>query len=135
MRRLLDGLYTTAGMAAALALIAILGLVITQMVARWSGQIFPGGAQYAGYAMAATSFLAMAYTFNHNAHIRVALFVTKAGRYRRALEIWCYTLASLSAVFLAWYAVKAVLLSARINDISQGQDLSLIHISEPTRPY
>ncbi|SFR32503.1 TRAP transporter, DctM subunit [Litoreibacter janthinus] len=122
MRSLLDGLYKTSGFAAAIALIAILGLVIAQMVARWSGQIFPGGAQYAGYAMAATSFLAMAYTFNHNAHIRVALFVSKSGRFRRVVEIWCYTLASLSALFLAWFAVKATLLSARINDISQGQD-------------
>lgn len=130
MRSLLDGLYKTSGMAAAVALIAILVLVVTQMVARWSGQIFPGGAQYAGYAMAATSFLAMAYTFNHNAHIRVGLFVTKSGRYRRAMEIWCYTLASMSALFLAWYAVKAVMLSARINDISQGQDATPLWIPQ-----
>ncbi len=130
MRSLLDGLYKTSGMAAAIALIAILALVTAQMVARWAGQIFPGGAQYAGYAMAATSFLAMAYTFNHNAHIRVALFVSKSGRYRRAVEIWCYTLASLSALFLAWYAVKATLLSARINDISQGQDATPLWIPQ-----
>ena len=118
------------GLAAAVALIAILGLVTAQMVARWTGLIFPGGAQYAGYAMAATSFLAMAYTFNHNAHIRVALFVTKSGRYRRAVELWCYTLASLAAVFLAWYAVKAMLLSAKINDISQGQDATPLWIPQ-----
>ena len=130
MRSLLDGLYKASGMAAAAALIAILGLVTAQMVARWTGQIFPGGAQYAGYAMAATSFLAMAYTFNHHVHIRVALFVTKAGRYRRAMEIWCYTLASLSAIFLAWYAVKATLLSAKINDISQGQDATPLWIPQ-----
>jgi tripartite ATP-independent transporter DctM subunit len=130
VRNLLDGLYKTSGMAAAIALIAILVLVITQMVARWSGQIFPGGAQYAGYAMAATSFLAMAYTFNHKAHIRVGLFVTKSGRYRRAMEIWCYTLASMSALFLAWFAVKATLLSARINDISQGQDATPLWIPQ-----
>ena len=130
MRRLLDGLYNASGMAAAVALIAILALVITQMVARWSGLLFPGGAQYAGYAMAATSFLAMAYTFNSNAHIRVALFVNKAGRYQRALEIWCYTLASLAALFLAWYAVKATMLSARINDISQGQDATPLWIPQ-----
>jgi len=122
MRRALDRLYLTTGQAAALALIAILGLVVAQMVARWFGLLFKGGAQYAGYAMAATSFLAMAYTFNNAAHIRVSLFVNTAGRWRRGVEIWCYTLAALAGCFLAWYAVKATLLSHRINDISQGQD-------------
>jgi len=122
MRRALDRLYQATGHAAALALIAILGLVVAQMVARWFGLLFKGGAQYAGYAMAATSFLAMAYTFNHAAHIRVSLFVNTAGRWRRGVEIWCYTLAALAGCFLAWYAVKATLLSHRINDISQGQD-------------
>ena len=130
MRTLLDGLYRFSGLAAALALMAILGIVTAQMVARWTGQIFPGGAQYAGYAMAATSFLAMADTFNHNAHIRVGLFVTKAGRYRRALEIWCYTLAAATTLFLAWFAVDAVRVSARFNDISQGQDATPLWIPQ-----
>jgi len=122
MRALLDGLYKSAGMAAAVALIGILVLVTAQMVTRWMGGIFTGGANYAGYAMATTSFLALAYTFNHNAHIRVALFVTRAGKFRRAVEIWCYTIGSIVACFLAWYAVKAMRLSHKINDISQGQD-------------
>jgi|GEM_PF-3019196 len=100
------------------------------MVARWLGLIFTGGANYAGYAMATTSFLALAYTFNHNAHIRVSLFVTRAGRWRRAMEIWCYTLGSLAACFLAWYAIKATLLSHRINDISQGQDATPLWIPQ-----
>jgi len=130
VRSLLDSVYKASGLAAAVALMAILVLVTAQMVARWMGLIFPGGAQYAGYAMAATSFLAMAYTFNYNAHIRVALFVTKSGRYLRAVELWCYTVASLAAVFLAWYAVKAVLLSAKINDISQGQDATPLWIPQ-----
>jgi len=130
MRRALDRLYLYSGHAAALALLAILGLVIAQMVARWMGLLFKGGAQYAGYAMAATSFLAMAYTFNHAAHIRVSLFVQTAGRWRRAVEIWCYTLAATAGCFLAWYAVKATRLSYRINDISQGQDATPLWIPQ-----
>jgi len=130
MRRALDRLYLYSGHAAALALLAILGLVIAQMVARWMGLLLKGGAQYAGYAMAATSFLAMAYTFNHAAHIRVSLFVQTAGRWRRAVEIWCYTLAATAGCFLAWYAVKATRLSYRINDISQGQDATPLWIPQ-----
>ncbi len=130
MRVFLDSVYRFSGLASALALCAILVLVTAQMVARWLGLIFTGGANYAGYAMATTSFLALAYTFNHNAHIRVSLFVTRSGRWRRAMEIWCYTLASLAACFLAWYAIKATLLSHRINDISQGQDATPLWIPQ-----
>ena len=130
MRAVLDGVYKSSGYAAAVALLGILVLVTAQMVARWLGLLFAGGANYAGYAMAATSFLALAYTFNHNAHIRVSLFVTKAGRYRRGMEIFCYTIGSLAAVFLAWYAAKATMLSARINDVSQGQDATPLWIPQ-----
>jgi len=122
VRSLLDGVYRVTGLAAAAGLCTILGLVTAQMVARWAGLVFNGGASYAGYAMAATSFLALAYTFDHDAHIRVSLFLSRAGRWRRAMELWCYTLGAAAACFLAWYAVKATRLSYRINDVSQGQD-------------
>ena len=46
MRRALDGLYSATGFLAAISLLAILGLVIAQMVARWSGGLLPGGATY-----------------------------------------------------------------------------------------
>ena len=122
VRALLDGTYRAAGLGAAIGLCTILLLVTAQMVARWFGLVFNGGASYAGYAMAATSFLALAYTFDHDAHIRVSLFLQQAGRWRRGAELWCYTLGSAAACFLAWYAVKATRLSYRINDVSQGQD-------------
>ena len=130
MRTLLDGLYRGAGLASACALIAILGLVTAQMVARWAGITFSGGANYAGYAMAATSFLALAYTFDHDAHIRVSLFVTKAGRARRTVEIWCYTVAAIAALYFAWYAIDANLTSARFNDVSQGRDATPLWIPQ-----
>ncbi len=122
MRRVLDRIYALSGYAAALALLAILGLVVAQMVTRWLGILLPGGANYAGYAMAAASFLALADTFRRNEHIRVGMLVERAGRWRRGVEIWCYTVAAAIAVFFAWHAVKTPMLSHKINDISQGQD-------------
>src|SRR6056297_1953394 len=90
LRRVLDFIYLASGILAALCLIAILLLIVAQMVARWTGEIFPGAAQYAGYAMAAASFFAFANALNRGAHIRVSLVLnavpTKA---RRFLEIWC----------------------------------------------
>ncbi len=54
VRKLLDFLYLAAGVLAAPCLIAILSLIVVQMIARWTGEVFPGAPDYAGYAMAAT---------------------------------------------------------------------------------
>jgi tripartite ATP-independent transporter DctM subunit len=122
MRRFLNATYNASGFAAAFSLIAILCLIVAQMVCRWFGVMFPGSAQYAGYAMAAASFLALADTFRKNEHIRVSMLIEKSGNLRRGCEIWVYTLSAVVAVFFAWYAIQAPILSYRINDISQGQD-------------
>ena len=122
VRRLLDLIYNICGGIAAIFLILILFTILTQMLARWTGEIFPGSTDYAGYFMAAASFFAMAYAFNHGAHIRVSLFLSKLGAYRRWGEIWCFGIGSLLAGYFAFYAIKAVYWSRKLNDISQGQD-------------
>ncbi|SEK71177.1 TRAP transporter, DctM subunit [Roseivivax marinus] len=122
LRRAMTGLYAISGYGASLALVAILCLVVAQMVTRWMGILLPGGANYAGYAMATASFLAMADTFRRNEHIRVGMVVERSGNVRRGVEIWCYTIAAAVALFFAWYAVQTPILSHRINDVSQGQD-------------
>ena len=76
LRRALDALYLAGGVVAALFMIAILVLIVLQMLARWTGQVFPGATDYAGYCMAAASFFAFAYALNHGAHIRVSLMLT-----------------------------------------------------------
>ena len=42
IRRILDGLYVGAGVLAALFTISILSLIVIQMLARWTGEVFPG---------------------------------------------------------------------------------------------
>ena len=59
--RFLDGLYTAGGVLASLFLIAILVLIVAQMLARWTSTTFSGAPNYAGYCMAAASFLAFAH--------------------------------------------------------------------------
>ena len=71
----LDRLYMAAGLVAALAMISILVIIIWQMVARWVGFTFEGSTEFAGYAMAATSFFALAHAFSRGAHIRVSIFL------------------------------------------------------------
>lgn len=130
IRRSLDGVYLAGGVLGAAFMIAILGLIVAQMVARWTGHVFVGGTDYAGYAMAGASFLALAHALNRGAHIRVTLVLGSLGRYRRYAEIWCYGVAAVTAVFFARYAVKANIWSYRLNDVSQGQDATPLWIPQ-----
>ena len=60
LRRILDGLYLAGGIIAAVFMVAILAIIVLQMLARWTGNVFPGATDYAGYCMAAASFFAFA---------------------------------------------------------------------------
>ena len=130
VRRALDAIYAAAGAVAALFMIAILLIIVLQMVARWTGQTFPGATNYAGYCMASASFFALAYALNHGSHIRVTLLLGKLGRWRRWGEIWCYAVAAVTATFFARYAMKANYWSEKLNDISLGQDATPIWIPQ-----
>lgn len=131
MRAALDRLYRLSGALAALCLIAILVLIVIQVLARWTGEIFDGAPDYAGYAMAAASFLAFANALNHSSHIRVSILLKAlpAGP-RRWLEIWCFGIGFAVMCYFCWYAGKFVYWSWAFNDISQGQDRTPLWIPQ-----
>jgi TRAP-type C4-dicarboxylate transport system permease small subunit len=128
MRRFLDTLYKASGAAAAVCLLAILCVIVLQMAARWFSIPFPGSTAYAGYLMAASSFLAFAYALNSGSHIRVSLLLNALGSKSFWLEVWCMLIGSLAATYLAWFAVKAIYWSVKFHEISQGQDATPIWI-------
>ena len=130
LRRILDGLYLAGGVIAALFMIAILAIIVLQMLARWTGMVFPGATDYAGYSMAAASFFAFAYALNHGAHIRVSILLNALGTRRRWLEVWCFAAGAVTTAFFATYAVKGTFLSWKLNDISQGQDATPMWIPQ-----
>ena len=131
IRRTLDFLYAASGIAAALCLIAILALIVVQMLARWTGEVFPGAPDYAGYAMAAASFLAFASALNKGAHIRVSIVLNAVGpRARRAINIWCFGVGAAVAWYFVYYAYRFVYFSWKFNAISQGQDKTALWIPQ-----
>lgn len=130
VRRLLDGLYLAGGIAGAGFLVLILVIIVAQMVARWTGQVFPGATAYAGYCMAAASALTLAHALNRGAHIRVTLLLGRMGRWRKAGEIWAHVIAAVTATFFARYAINLVYWSEKLNDISQGQDATPLWIPQ-----
>lgn len=122
LRTTLDNFYRLGGAIAAVCLIAILALILLQMSARWSGEVFPGAPDYAGYCMAGASFFAFAYALNHGAHIRVSIVLNMLGNKRRYGEIWCFSIGTAMSSYFCYYAVKTNYWSWKLNDISQGQD-------------
>ncbi len=127
IRRALDALYLVSGFAAALCLIAILSLIVLQMLARWTGEVFPGAPEYASYAMAAASFLAFANALGRGAHIRVSILLNAVpGKLKYLMELWCFGLGAAISAYFTYHAYQFVYFSWKFKDISQGQDATML---------
>ena len=122
LRSFLDKLYLGAAYIAAFGLLMILLIIVYNMVARWTGGTAMGATAYAGYAMATSAFLAMAYTLNQDGHIRVKMLLSKLGKYRKWGERWCYGMGSLLSIYYFYYAARGAYFSYILNDISQQDD-------------
>ena len=120
--RVLDRVYLAAGVVAAIFMVTILVLIVFQMGARWSGITFEGSTEFAGYAMAATSFFALVHAFGRGAHIRVSILLNLNRFTRMWLDAAAMLIAAVIATYFARYAVKTNFLSEMLNDRTQGQD-------------
>lgn len=121
MRAWLQKLYLGCGVLAGICLILIGIAVLYSIGGAYLGYVARSADDFAGYAMLASSFLALAYTFGKGEHIRVTLFVQRLrGRARRIGEIWCLSGATLLSGFFSWYIVKMVIVSYRYGDTSTG---------------
>ena len=131
IRHLLDLLYRLSTIAAALCMIAILSLIVAQMLARWTGEVFPGAPDYAGYAMASASFLAFAGALNSGTHIRVSLLINARGPTgQRWLNIWCFGSATAGGWYVGYYIWRMLGFAIKFNDVSQGQDATPMWIAQ-----
>ncbi|MCF3933069.1 TRAP transporter small permease [Acuticoccus sp. M5D2P5] len=131
VRSILDGIYFGAAILAALCLIAILVLIVLQMLARWTGEVFPGAPDYAGYAMAAASFLAFAHALNRGSHIRVSLLLNSVPpKARRIVEIWCFAIGTALVWYFVYFGVRFIYWSWKFNDVSQGPDATPLWIPQ-----
>lgn len=129
--RALNRLYTICGAVAAGFLVVLALCVALSILTRLIGVYIAGLTAYSGYAMAASAFLALAYTFREGGHIRVALLRNRlAGRARFAIEVWCLTVASVFSTYLAWYLVRMTEISWRFQERSEGADATLLWIPQ-----
>jgi len=133
MRTALDRLYAASGALGAAFIVAICLIVLAQVgcnaidavIQLFGGEaiglVIPSYAEFAGFFLAAASFLALAYTLRAGAHIRVLLVLQRlpAG-VQRAAELWCVSAALSVSAYFTWYAWKLVAESFAYNDMSPG---------------
>lgn len=120
--RTLDGLYFASGVVAACFMVTILLLIVAQMIARWVNIALPGTTEFAGYAMAATSFFALCHAMMRGAHIRVSIILNSTAFFKKWLDVFAVFAAAVIATYFARFAIKANFFSEMLNDRTQGQD-------------
>jgi TRAP-type C4-dicarboxylate transport system permease small subunit len=114
-------LYAAGAVLAALFMVLIAAITLLQVVGRMLGLAVPDAGEIAGYAMAASIFLALAHTFRSGGHIRVNLLLTHVGpRLRRALEYWCLAFLAVVGGLFAVFSIKLVIDSYAFGDVSTG---------------
>ena len=95
-------LYRVSGYLAAFFLVLVATFILTGIASRIFGFYIRGLAEYSGYSMAASSFLALAYTIGENGHIRITLFLEKSKKsIKKILELWCLFVTTFFSGFLS----------------------------------
>ena len=123
MRSVLDIVFKVLGALAAFFILATLTIEVVGIALRMVGFSMAGSDAYAGYFLAAGSFLALGYALREGDHIRVTLILQRLrGRTRWWMEVLCLVIASALSVYFAYFAAKLVWGSYAFNDISQNVD-------------
>jgi TRAP-type C4-dicarboxylate transport system permease small subunit len=131
VRTWLDPLYKGLGALGALFILATLAIEVVNIAGRLIGYSMAGVDAYAGYTLAAGSFLALAAALRHGDHIRVTLIIQRVtGRPRWWIEVFCLGLATLLSGYFAWFAGKLVWGSYVYHDVSQNVDATPLWIPQ-----
>ena len=120
LRRGLDARDLLSGALSGLFLVGIAATIVAQVVARQLGGTIDS-TETAGFCLAASTFLGLAYAFRRGAHIRVTLLIGRTGAGpRRWLELWCVGFSILAVAYFLWWAVDLVWFSWAFDEISPG---------------
>jgi len=133
MRRALNAVYAASGALAAFFVCAIFVVVLAQTALNLAdkvaklisgaplGLLLPSYAEFAGYFLAAASFLALASTLRAGGHIRVNLLIRRFGaRARRWVEAWCCAVATLLSGYFCYQTILLTRDSWDYGDLSYG---------------
>ncbi|MBN8830653.1 MAG: TRAP transporter small permease [Sphingomonadales bacterium] len=120
-RRGLDGLYALGGIAGGVALLAIAGIILAQVIGRFFGIAVLGADDLTAFSVAASATLPLAYAFRHGAHIRVDLIIGRlSGPARFAMETVALLVSAGLCVFFAYSMLDLAGDSFEFDDVAQG---------------
>ncbi|WP_420006028.1 TRAP transporter small permease [Arenibacterium sp. LLYu02] len=129
MRKLLDTIYLVTCWASAAIILGIALLVSTQVLLNVTTRVFdlplpstiPSYADFAGFMLAAATFLAMPYTFRSAGHIRVTLITARLpGKGALVAEVLALIVAAGLSGYACYYIFALVAESWHYNDTSSG---------------
>ncbi|MGJ8545215.1 MAG: TRAP transporter small permease [Sulfitobacter sp.] len=116
----ITGLGRICGYLAGAFLAAIAVATLTQIIARQFGKPVDT-TELSGFFLAASTFLALAFTFVNGGHVRIGLVSQFAPeRLRRALEIWACSAAILIIGYATWHMSAFTLQTYQFGDLSPG---------------
>lgn len=119
--KFLDRLFTWSGYLAGVFLVAIGVLVVAQIAARWFNQQIPSADEFAGYCLAASSFLGLAYSFRSGSHIRVTLLTDRlSSKVQRVVLLLVLAFAVVMIAIWAFNSISLVYESWSFNEVSTG---------------
>ncbi|WP_297103066.1 TRAP transporter small permease [uncultured Devosia sp.] len=129
MRRSLDSLYQSAGWLSAFCILAISLLISAQVLLNVGVRLslpipasIPSYGDFAGYLLAASTFLALAYTFRSGGHIRVSIVTANLPkRIRWIVELLVLAAAAAVIGYALFFLIDLVRSSIRFNDVSSGR--------------
>ncbi len=121
MSALKENLYLTSGYLSGACIVAIMVLILAQIVGRFFGFIIPSAEDFAGYALAASIFFGLAYTFREGGHIRVTLAIQRLPRHwRRLQELSVLLFGLVLSGFMTWYCWFMVWESYVFEEMTHG---------------
>lgn len=134
-RRILDRLYLWAGYGAAACIFMILIITALQMVTRYLGISVNGLTSYAGYMMAASTFLGLAYALTQGSHIRIETISKLLGPARRYVDLFAFAVGISVACWFAWFSCNMAFTSYAIGEMSTDVDATQLWIPQLTMAF
>lgn len=121
LSKILDRLFTWSGYLAGIFLVAIAALVTAQIIARLLGEQIPSADEFAGYCLAASSFLGLAYSFRSGSHIRVTLLSSRLSSKSQRILLLIVLLFSIVMIAIwAYNSIGLVWESYEFKEMSTG---------------
>jgi TRAP-type C4-dicarboxylate transport system permease small subunit len=130
--RVLDKVYLCAGYAAAACVCLILVVTITQIITRYLGVNVRGLSSYAGYLMAASTYLGLAHALSRGSHIRIETISKLFGKSRIYFDLFAFAVGMVIATWFAWYSCNMVYTTFVLDDMSTDLDATPLWIPQAT---